>query len=1277
MRMTITPLGATGRSVSSVAAAVVDYLEGARRDPGAALFATDTGAATAYYADSPEGPGRWLGAGAAFNRLAGAVERDSFQRVLDGRHPISGVRLLTALGSSQRGHLAVGTAAAFDGNGEAMFTVADTASLLGLRRTDVEELITVGAAGGGDPLAATWLETVAHTSGQLVPDREISRHLDIAATPTTGAHVLGRGHGDDQLGTAQAANALGVTQRYIRRLCDAYLSERADATSSAGHRAVLPCRRDGDAASGRYLITRSDLAAFADARKPPVARVGFDVTLTCEKSLGLLALLADADRQPTILRALRSANETGVSFLDRTASRGRRRGAPVHTEGLLIASYLHGTSRGLDPHPHFHNVIANAVVDENGDVRTLDARGLYRHAPAAAALASAQVRWELRELGLGWREREDGGWEVAGVCERAISEFSRRRNEIDEVKAAIADRLGRPLSHDEGHTVAMTTRDAKQAVDPGELRTDWTQRATAVGLRIGDCFDRRVDRAIAHGTLPERLVTRLHEDLVHPASGLCACTSTFDRGDVITAVANWAIDDGGHRRKVLLPPVEIERLTDDFLATAHVAEVATDGFFRRRDGSALHDGQDEAVFTTTELLQVQAEIQTRYNNGLLLNQGVVSPEHLQHLTDNVDGVMLSDEQRDLVTAWCTSGQRVQAAVGRAGTGKTTAMRAAATAWTTAGYRAIGCAVKGEAARQLAADAHIEADTVALLLARANAGHAVLDPSTVLIVDEASTLGDRDLLALLRLADHCGATIRLIGDTAQHGSVPAGGSYTAIVNQRPEHTPQLTEVRRLRDAGERHRADLVRDGQITTALDDLQASGQLVLTDSDAETYAAMLNGWYNSRQTGRSHPMVHGRNRQRRLLNHLAQQLLATDGHVDLTRSVTLGDGRRLAVGDEVIARHGDRAIHPPGESDAWMRNGTTGRIVGVHPGITAAEDRIDIDTAGGTITCGRNVFDRRRGGIDLGYAVTSYAVQGSTSDASTSAVTISTARSELYVDMTRGRHRNQLYATRTTAVDATDAHLPQVAGDVIPALQQKLARQPAPTPFGRNPGALPASTRRRGNNLSALLAARRRGETSPVLAEAINQATAAVCRQARSAPPPALTRIVGDRPTIPHLAARWDALAGDVAVYRAGATYTGARRAHSRAAIEEVLGERPNAPDDSARWDELTDRVTTLAVTITTVTMQRSAGGDLGGDNWLRGHLERLARARGVGILDLTALRSVIADVDRYRQQHNVEGPDPLGPPPHDRQAHRDHQRLAQRLAMNGQQRPTGRGVA
>jgi len=226
------------------------------------------------------------------------------------------------------------------------------------------------------------------------------------------------------------------------------------------------------------------------------------------------------------------------------------------------------------------------------------------------------------------------------------------------------------------------------------------------------------------------------------------------------------------------------------------------------------------VYTTVELLEVEADILAVHRRGRHAGAGIV-PVGVLDATVAADP-RLSDEQVRLVRAWCTSGHRVQAAVGRAGTGKTTTMRVAATAWQAAGYRVIGAAVKGEAARQLATDAGIDADTVALLLARTAAGQPVLDSRTVLIVDEASTLRDRDLAAILRDAEAEGAVVRLIGDPAQHGSVPAGGSFTQLA--AGGDTPQLTRVRRLVDPGERQRAELMRAGRVEEALAELQSSG---------------------------------------------------------------------------------------------------------------------------------------------------------------------------------------------------------------------------------------------------------------------------------------------------------------------------------------------------------------------------------------------------------------------------------------------------------------------
>ena len=90
MRLTVTPIGAEG----TTAAVSQRPSSTTWRALGAipvwpCSMAGEIGGAAAYYADSREGPGRWLGAGAAFQRLRGTVDRDAFQRVLEGRHPLT------------------------------------------------------------------------------------------------------------------------------------------------------------------------------------------------------------------------------------------------------------------------------------------------------------------------------------------------------------------------------------------------------------------------------------------------------------------------------------------------------------------------------------------------------------------------------------------------------------------------------------------------------------------------------------------------------------------------------------------------------------------------------------------------------------------------------------------------------------------------------------------------------------------------------------------------------------------------------------------------------------------------------------------------------------------------------------------------------------------------------------------------------------------------------------------------------------------------------------
>ncbi len=450
MRLTVTPLGAQSASAATVARSVVNYLEGEGRSPAATLLARSVGpggCATSYYADSIEGPGRWLGAGAAFRELAGVVEREAFQRVLEGRHPTTGERLVAARGSSQRGHLAVGTAAVFGADGNAMYTVDDAAQRLGLSVTEVAGLVDSGSTRPHAAGDAGWIGSVRQADGSaLIPDGEITRLLELAACAPDPERVRAEGQRDDLLGAPDVARLLGVTRQYAARLC-----ARGEDSGDNSRRASMPSRRGDD---GNFLIRRADLAEFAEQRKSPIARVGFDLTLTVEKSIGLLAMLSDGDRQHRFVRALQRANDTAVRHMDQFASVGRRRGAVVGSEGLIVASYMHGTSRALDPHPHHHNIVANAVVDDEGG------------------------------------------------DDAVIREFSQRRSEIDEVRKALEERLGRRVTHLEENTIAKSTRLPMTVQHPRCGRSLWgggddRRRSPQLGrvgavsdLRTGGC-DRR------------------------------------------------------------------------------------------------------------------------------------------------------------------------------------------------------------------------------------------------------------------------------------------------------------------------------------------------------------------------------------------------------------------------------------------------------------------------------------------------------------------------------------------------------------------------------------------------------------------------------------------------------------------------------------------------------------------------------------------------------------------------------------------------------------------
>jgi conjugative relaxase-like TrwC/TraI family protein len=1244
VRLNVTPIGSGRLSARQVAKAVVEYLAGvAREQPPPALTgpgsvepaSPDLDRAAGYYADSIEGPGRWLGQGATALGLEDVVDHAAFARVLEGRHPVTGERLLRARGAADRAHLAVGQATRQATDGSWLYDLADTAKALGLPLIEVDTLVNEG---DGHELAedlpsVPWLRASTDDAGERwISDAELDRFAARSASIDAAA-VLATGDPDEMLSVAQAARLLGVSTRYLRGCCRQWEEHRdaIEALEAAGlrpRRAWLVARRVGEGDGRPFQVTREEVAAFAERRQRPVVRVGYDLTLSTEKSVAVLALLGRGERQRQVLGAIDAANDVALRFLEDRAAVGRRLGRSVGTEGLVVASFLHATSRALDPFPHRHNVVANAVVDEHGERRALDGRALYRHAPAAAALATAALRWRLStELGVRWRRSDRGVWEADGVPDATIREFSTRRDEVDAALAELSEALGRPLGPADTDRVVLATRAAKARTPVEGLRAGWWRRARDTGFRrraLAACFDRAPPEV--HARLDDR-----HEELLRAwlDDAVVGESPTFARGEVIEAICRWTSAEG---ELVVLPPDEVLRLADRFLASERVIEL--DGRARRgRDSITRQDGVrvdatgGEATFTTVTHARLEQQILAAFERRSGMEFSALAADAVRSV-DGYDG--LSEEQQTFVHSLCSSGMAIQCGIGRPGSGKTHSLAVAARAWEAAGYRVVGAAVKGEAARLLGEATGVRAETVAWWLTALAAGHERFDARTLLLVDEASTLGTRDLADLLARVGRASATVRLVGDPAQHGSVAAGGMFAALCRLRPTAVPVLADNRRQTSEVDRYVVDAVRAGRVAEALAALRQAGQLTEVRRADALYAAMVTRWLAARRAGEGHPMIDRRNRTRRILNAVAHRVLQAEGEVGVAGLVTT-DGREFCVGDEVVARRPARALHPAGDKRSYVRNGSRGRVLAVgsgaegDPALTVEFESLGTITLPGSfVEAHADQRGRVRPGLDYGYALTSYAVQGATLPASSSAVTAGARRRELYVNLTRGQQDNHLFVAAPADSLAGEGHLPRPPEDDVVAEVLAAVGRPDEdrSALEVDPLALAVAEARKGRTPAELRSLRdamhmedKRGATVLARAEAI--ALAASARAAAAEPPPWVPTLLPDRPSVPWMAAHWDDAVASIATYRARWEPTSALGVSSP--MTRVLGspaDETQAAERAATLDRIGDVWAAVAGRL--ITDQARSTPDLAPEvrtalrcppPWLRQHLAALGR--------------------------------------------------------------------
>lgn len=737
------------------------------------------------------------------------------------------------------------------------------------------------------------------------------------------------------------------------------------------------CGRGAAALELSGQVAAGDLRAVLAGRRPDGTQLrvrgsvpGFDVTFSAPKSVSVLFGVGQEPLRNAVLEAHQVAVREALRYLD-NASAVTRRGAggarSVAGDGLIGAAFLHRTSRAGDPQLHTHVLVANMTRGPDGRWTALDARALYAHGRTAGYLYQAALRTELtRRLGVRWGPVRKGQSDIDGVQARVLRSFSQRRAEIEAAMRC----------HGAGGVAAarvatLATRRAKDyGVTAESLREDWRRRAMVLGLsesRIAGLLGRDTPAALSETTWQE-----LFDRLAAP-TGLTEQRSSFTSDDVIRALCE--------RVPTGTEAAAIVEAADVFLDTRAVqllnAETSAPG----------------PQYSTPELLAVEQRVVTTALDLRAAGRGVATPAATERALGRAP--QLSDEQETMVRRLTSAGDGVTVVIGKAGAGKTTALVAAREAWEATGFPVQGCAVARRAAHQLGVDSGMPSTSIAALLRRGD-----LDPSTVLVVDEAGMLGTRVLDELLCRVERARGKLVLTGDPTQLPAIAAGGGLRGLATRLGYI--ELKDNRRQHHVWERDALDLLRDGRAVPALELYERHGRISVSEREEDAFRGLVADWHAAGDPEATAIIAHRRSDVAEL-NGRARAVMSQAGRLGPTTMATIAG--TFAAGDVVLVRRNVLRLD--------VRNGERGVVQAVD------RDGLYVRFGDHFRALPREFLDSKTPqgdpAVQHGYAITAYAAQGMTCESAFVLARDDLYREWAYTAMSRGRDSNRLYVIAQT----------------------------------------------------------------------------------------------------------------------------------------------------------------------------------------------------------------------------------------------------------------------
>ena len=949
-----------------------------------------------------------------------------------------------------------------------------------------------------------------------------------AAERTIGAYYLNAAQAGEPPGRwwGPGAQALGLTpgQTVQRQPYDAVYQQIDPRTGAklgrprgryptfADHLARLTAAEPHATAERLIELERE----AAQATRQPAAYT--DVTVSFSKSISVLhasirenercARIAGdeqaaaywAGREQQFQQILHRANRAALEYMQawagvtRTGYHGTRvdgrEPGRFEPAGLIVTSWLQGTSRDGDPQDHIHNQIARITrTFSDGKWRALDTMSVRVVLGALQAVVATTVECELtREFGVDWISRADGrGNEIKGVIQAQMDAYSTRTVQVHEKERELVQAWERK------HGRAPTSRELLYIANDATLQSRKGKDAAPVDW---DALAHRWDATLGGelvGIAPTVLNARGLDADAHEHHGGRAPTGPPTRETQERALAKalilvsdkhpaWTRHDLLKQLALVLPPETRQMdaqaarelllgLTDKALS-GRIGEVVCleppewpplpQSLRRELDGRSIYTRPGVARYATATQLSMeewliahaQAQRAPRLSGDLAARRLGADSALLQaQLRGSARDAREQPAPRGLrldqaAAVWhvLTSPRTVEVITGPACTGKTRVLATAASMWDGPVF---GTATSQNATNELrAAGVQVAANTTRLL---ADIQRERIPPGSLIVADEGSMISMTHLAALTEYAARNGCKLVLAGDQEQLAAVEGGGAMTLLADKLGY--VQLAEPVRFTAAWERAASLRLRLGDVT-ALDEYDQHGRVRGAPPDQAMDQAV-HAYVASYLAGRDVLLMAADWARCRELSQRIRSDLMHLGLVDNGRAVRIAEGAEASAGDLIICRQNDHTIEA-GEPGRALANGDILRVEAITSTGIMVRRLLGSDPATGQRRFTALAF-RYPGcqSSDLAYAVTGHSAQGATVHTGIALVTGSEDRQWLYPAMTRGTDANLAFVFTTPARPANPSPGARVAPELdrYERIRRERAGYPPASPVGAQPG--------------------------------------------------------------------------------------------------------------------------------------------------------------------------------------------------------------------------------